>query len=130
MYNPNYIHNSEKSKKPVQIWVGGRVVGSVKNGTFFKNIKANGYLRVPPGIAFSVESLAAAEAAGASRVQVVDRETGTIYRATIEHIRAVGFPVKRTGFEPQIGLPLEGFTRQRRGDAVQPSLFDKNKREK
>ena len=117
-------------KKPTQIYTRGRVVGSVNNGCFTKPIKANGYLRVPPGIAFSVESLAAAEAAGATRVQVVDRETGTIYRATIEHIRAVGFPVNRPGFEPQIGLSLEGFTRQRRGDSVQPSLFDGNRREK
>lgn len=117
-------------KKPTQIYTRGRVVGSVKNGTFCKTIKANGYLRVPPGIAFSLESLAAAEAAGATRVQVVDKEQETIYRTTIEHIRAVGFPVNRQNFEPQIGLSLEGFTRQRRGDAVQPSLFDKNKRDK
>jgi len=130
MFNPYYSSNSEKSKKPAPVYTRGRVVGSVKDGTFCKSIKANGYLRVPPGIAFSLESLAAAEQAGAVRVQVVDRETGTIYRATIEHIRAVGFPVNRPGFEPQIGLPLEGFTRQRRGDSVQPSLFDKNRREK
>lgn len=130
MYTPNYSHNSEKSKKPIKIWVGRLVVGSVKDGTFYKPIKPNGYLRVPPGIAFSVESLAAAEAAGAVRVQVTDKEDGTIYRATIEHIRAAGFPVNRPGYEPQIGLSLEGFTRQRRGDSVQPSLFDANRREK
>lgn len=116
--------------KPVPVFTRGRVVGSVKGGTFFKSIKANGYLRVPPGIAFSLESLAAAEAAGAVRVQVTDREVGTIYRATIEHIRQVGFPVNRPGFEPQIGLSFEGFTRQRRGDSVQPSLFDANRRDK
>lgn len=130
MYNPNYSHNSNKCKKPTQIYGGGRVVGCVKDDCFIKPIKANGYLRVPPGIAFSIESLAAAEAAGATRVQVVDKEKETIYGATIEHIRAAGFPVNRHGYEPQIGLSLEGFTRQRRGDAVQPSLFDKNKRDK
>jgi hypothetical protein len=130
MLNPYYSNNSEKSKKPAPVYTRGRVVGSVKGGTFFKSIKSSGYLRVPPGIAFSVESLAAAEAAGAVRVQVTDKEDGTIYRATIEHIRAAGFPVNRPGYEPQIGLSFEGFTRQRRGDSVQPSLFDANRREK
>jgi len=130
MYNPNYSRNPNKSKEPTRIYGGGRVVGSVKNGTLFKSIKSSGYLRVPLGIAFSLESLAAAEAAGAVRVQITDKEDGTIYRATIEHIRTAGFPVNRRGWEPQVGLSLEGFTRQRRGEAVQPSLFDKNKRDK
>jgi hypothetical protein len=81
-------------------------------------------LRKPPAIAFSVESLNQAEAAGAVRVEVKDRDTGAIYRASIKHIREKGFPVNRAGFEPQIALSLEGWVKQSNGELVQQSLFE------
>jgi hypothetical protein len=119
--------NSSKKKgdgKVEPIFAGGRAVGQVRNGTLFKAIAANHYLRKPPAIAFSLDSLDQAERAGAVRVEVKDRDTGTIYRATIEHIRQHGFPIHRAGFEPQIALSLDGgWTKQTKGAPVQPALF-------
>lgn len=106
-----------------QIYANGHVIGQVRNGTFFKSIAPNHYLRVPPAIAFSIESLQQAERAGAVRLEVKDRVTGTIYRATIAHLWEKGFPVNRAGFEPQIALSLDGWIKQYKGAPVQPALF-------
>lgn len=117
----NKFNTSTRNSQPV--YASGRVVGYVRKGTFFKTIAANHYLRKPPAIAFSVDSLDQAEQAGAVWVQVKDRETGVIYRATIEHIRSRGFAVNR-GFEPQIALSLDGgWIVQRKGAPVQLDLF-------
>lgn len=116
--------NKKSNSKSLPVYAGGRVVGQVRNGTFHKSIAANHYLRVPPAIAFSLESLSQAERAGASRVEVKDRDTGTIYRATIAHIREHGFPLNRAGFEPQIALALDGWTRTTKGVPIQRSLLE------
>lgn len=106
------------------IYAGGRVIGKVRNGIFFKSIAPNHYLRKPPAIAFSLDSLLQAESAGAIRVEVKDRETGTLYRASIRLIRDRGFPVNRAGFEPQLALALESWTKQAKGAPVQGALFE------
>jgi hypothetical protein len=117
------FNSKNANSKSEPVYAGGRVVGQVRNGTFYKSIAVNHYLRKPPAIAFSLDSLQQAEQAGAVRVEVRDRETGTIYRATLAHIRERGFSVNRAGFEPQIALPLDGWTKQTKGAPMQPSLF-------
>jgi hypothetical protein len=91
--------------------------------TAFTSQSANGYLQKPRAICFSVSSLNEAERAGATRVQVKDKDTGDTWRASIAHIRENGFPVHRAGFEPQIGLPLDGFIRQSKGQPLQAKLW-------
>ena len=99
----------------------GKVVGKVKGDTFYKSIAKNHYLLIPPAIAFDISSLDDAERAGAQWVQVTDRENGTIFRATIEHIRVKGKKFNR-GFGDQIYLVMTGFIVTRRGKPVQLGL--------
>ena len=114
--------NSKSEGKP--IYANGRVIGKVYGDCFYKSIAKNHYLQKPPAIAFSCESLGAAERAGAVRVCITDRDSGTKYRATIQHIKERGFSVCRSGFEPQIALPLDGgWTVETKGQPVQKSLF-------
>ncbi len=120
----SYLTSTLGKSKPEPIYTGGRVVGRVRNGVFYKSIAPTHYLRKPPAIAFSVESLNQAEAAGAVHVEVKDRVTGTIYRATIKHIREKGFPVNRAGFEPQLALSLEGWVKHCKAAPIQAPLFE------
>jgi len=105
------------------IYARGRVIGQVRSGTFYKSIAPNHYLQKPPAIAFSLDSLRQAESAGANQVEVKDRETGTLYRASLAKIREKGFPVNRAGFEPQWALALEEWSKQTKGGPVQEGLF-------
>jgi hypothetical protein len=110
-------------KNYFRIRAGRHVIGEVRGTTFIKKIRASQhFLKTPPAIAFDLDSLAQAERAGAVEVQVIDKETGTIYRTTIAHILRAGFELDR-GFGKQIALPLEGWSRQRKGELVQLSLF-------
>jgi hypothetical protein len=117
----NKSRNSKCQSEP--IYANGRVIGQVRRDTFYKSIASNHYLRKPPAIAFSVESLNQAEKAGALHVEVKDRDTGTIYRATITNIREKGFSVNRAGFEPQIALSLEAWTKRTKGELIQPTIW-------
>lgn len=120
----NFSNKSRDSKTEGQpIYAGSRIIGTVKGDCFYKSIAANGYLQKPRAICFSVDSLNRAERLGATHVQVRDKDTGDIWRASIAHIRENGFPVHRAGFEPQVGLCLDGWTRQSKGQALQYSLF-------
>ena len=116
--------NTKSSK--VQIFAGKKVVGYVNDGIFYKNVKSSiHFLRKPPAIAFDVQSLRDARAAGASKAQIIDQDTGTIYRASIDRIMKEGWTFNR-GFGIQIALPLEGWTRTRKGGGLltwQESLF-------
>lgn len=122
MYSTKKTPNSKTEGQPV--YAGSRIIGTVKGDCFYKSIAANGYLQKPRAICFSVSSLNDAERLGATRVQVRDKETGDLWRASIAHIREAGFPVHRAGFEPQIGLSLEGFSRQSKGQPLQAALFE------
>jgi hypothetical protein len=103
--------------------VNGRVVGKVEGDTFYKSIKGSKhFLRVPPAIAFDILSIDEAEEAGAVKVQVVDQETGTIYKSTIQNIREHGEEFNR-GFGNQIFLVLEGWVKTKRGGGLQLGLW-------
>ena len=93
------------------IRAGGKIVGKVQDGVFFKRLIGSlHFLRIPPGIANDIASLKQAENAGAQIVQVTDIETETIYRAAISTIWARGFPVNR-GYGPQIGLVFSDWSK-------------------
>jgi hypothetical protein len=67
------------------------------------------FLRKPEAIAFDIESVKAAEAAGASLVVVQDRDTGKTYTASIDQIWKSGLYLDR-GFGQQVALPLTYWT--------------------
>lgn len=105
-----------------RIYASGKPIGKVRGETFFKNIHGSRhFLRKPLAIAFDVETLDAAECAGASRVQVIDQETGVMYSAAISHIRRAGFEFDR-GYGRQIALVLHGWTVTKRGGGLQLAL--------
>ncbi len=91
----------------VQIYTGGYVVGTVEGTVFSKSVRASKHqLRKPPAWCLSVESIEEAESAGAREVQLTDRESGTVYRASLDCIFKNGKRMERGGFEPQIQLEL------------------------
>lgn len=96
--------------EPFQIRVEGRVIGEVLKGIFKKTITGSlHFLKKPPAIALSVESLAQAERAGAVEIHITDRETGRVYACTFEHFKNRAFPIQRGRFEPQLALLLSDF---------------------
>ena len=89
------------------IFALGKVVGEVRENIFYKKIKGSRHLlRKPHAIASDINSLLQAKLTGATRMEVVDVETGYIYRATIEEILEKGIEFNR-GFGDQIAYPLE-----------------------
>lgn len=88
------------------IRVKHRIVGHVCGDTFYKKVKASRhFLRVPPAIAFDVQSLQDAQNAGAVFVEVTDKETDKRYRQSIDTILHRGFRVSRR-YGEQVALPL------------------------
>jgi hypothetical protein len=113
--------NVQKSSSSIPIRAGGHVVGKVKQDKFIKTVDGSRhFLRVPPAICFDMKSLLDAERAGAVTVEVIDRETGRVYRATIQLVWDIGFKVSR-GFGDQIALPFNLW--QVAGDPLQLALL-------
>lgn len=84
----------------------GRVVGEVRGHVFYKTFKGSRHmLRKPRAICNDVVVLEAAERAGAREVQERDTETGRLYVASIQTIRAHGFIINR-GHGEQLALCL------------------------
>ena len=80
----------------IKIEHGGKTIAVIDGNTLKKVIRHNHYIKYPkPVIAIDVSALTQAEQAGATMVQVVDRDTGEWFRATIEHIRNAGTPLDR-----------------------------------
>jgi len=106
-----------------RIFASGKAIGQVKGDTFYKTISGSKHmLRTPPGIAVDLQSLLDAEQAGATRIQITDRETGTKYSTAISHVKRAGFTFDR-GFGRQIGMGIENFITERPGAPVQLDLF-------
>jgi hypothetical protein len=93
--------------KPIPIYVDGKAIGEVRGNVFTKRIYASRhFLRRPPAIAFDIDSLHAAQRAGAVFVQVLDGDSNRTYIQRIETILEKGLAVNR-GFGKQIALPLK-----------------------
>lgn len=114
--------HSTTNKQQNIIYAGSKIAGKVRGNTFYKTITARHYLQKPPAICFDVTVLDQAEQVGAVNVTVTDSDNGTQYKATISHIREAGFYFNR-GFGDQVGLPLAGWIRTRRGQLDQLALF-------
>ena len=89
-----------------KIYTNNRVVGEVIDDIFRKHLQPNHFLWRPPAIAFGLQSLIDAKKAGATKVEVVNTETGRVHRTTLDMIERNGFSVERGGFEPQRALAL------------------------
>jgi len=111
---------SNKDYKP--IFAGSKVIGKVRDDTFYKTIKNKHVLRVPPAIANDIEALEDAAKAGARRVCITNKDNGITYFATIERIFKKGVKMNR-GWGDQIYLPLESWQKQGKNIAVQYTLF-------
>src|SRR3972149_6611814 len=78
--------------------------GQVRNGIYTKTVTGSIHrLRKPPAWAVDISDLAEAERLGATRIEIFDRESGTIYTSTIENFRAHALPVNR-GYGRQLAL--------------------------
>jgi hypothetical protein len=105
-------HSNPKSKNPKGLPVsgGGHVIGYVRGDTFYRIVSgAVQFLKMPPALAFSPESLDQAEALGAVKVDIEDRDKGRHYLAGLAVIRAKGFEIDR-GYGLQIACPLKNFS--------------------
>lgn len=91
----------------------GKVVGVVMGDIFKRdNARASVHLlrQYPgPGWAYGVEVLAAAELAGARRLQIHDTEANVTYTTTLETLKEHGRAFERNA-GPQVCLPLKWWT--------------------
>lgn len=122
MYHKN-SSNGRKAQVGIPVYSGGHVVGNVVGNVFKKSVSSSKhFLQKPPAIAFGMDSLNAAKAAGAERVEVYDKDTRTTYKASMAHLLENGFSFNR-GWGEQWALPLDGWVKQTRGKPSQPALF-------
>ena len=104
-----------------KIMVGDKVVGKVLGDEFIKEVHSTKhFLQKPRAIAFDEDSLVQAQKHGATKVKVIDLDTGIVYRVTIELIYQKGFYFNR-GWGNQIGLTLDLWSSHPKS---QPGLFD------
>jgi hypothetical protein len=116
--------NDVSTSITTQIWVGNHIVGEVRGGEFIKKVKGTKhFLRKPPAIAFDISSLEEARACGATKVRVIDTESGKIYQAPISTIFAKGFSFNR-GRGEQIGLRFVHWQQGNDPLAMQLRLWD------
>ena len=87
-------HNGKKRKHVIYgevIKVNGRTVGQVYNGVFVKDVSSRKhFLHNPEAIAYTIDTLHAAQRAGAEYCQVLDTDTGIIFKASIAKIWDMG----------------------------------------
>lgn len=115
--------NPHTPQSHTPIYVNGRIVGQVSGSTFRKTIKGSRHmLRKPLAIALDVQSVHDAQRAGASHAEVIDTETGNVYRASLDKVLREGVRFDR-GFGRQVFLPLDDWLRPDLGQGEQMTLF-------
>jgi hypothetical protein len=91
------------------IKVNGRTVGQVIDGVFVKDVSSSKhFLHTPGAIAYTIDTLHAAQRAGAEYCQVLDTDTGIRYRASIAKIWDMGKKFNY-GWGDQIYLTLQNW---------------------
>jgi hypothetical protein len=85
---------------------GHRVASVGSDGTLSKTVKASKHmLRFPAGWAFDRQLVERAGALGATRVEVVDSESGKRYHSSLDNFLQHAEAIER-GYGPQLVLPL------------------------
>ena len=117
------VNMRQKNYIPKSIKQGNKTFGILYQDTLRKKVKASKhFLRKPEAICLDADALERAVAAGATRVEVLDTESGNTYSQTIARIKQAGFVIDR-GWGVQFALVLSGWQVQRPGEAKQLALF-------
>jgi hypothetical protein len=96
----------QPGKGNIPVYAGSRIVGTVEGSIFRKTISGSKhFFRNPPGIGSDISALQDAAAAGASLLQVLDRETENVYSAQIKTVYEKGIE-RDYGFGRQVILPF------------------------
>jgi hypothetical protein len=113
----------KENKRDNYLYLEGRLVCSVLGDTLTRTLHGSKHFtKNPPGIAFRVEILEQAIKAGAVRVAVKDAETGTIFRASLDHFIKAGTRVN-WGWGNQIVLPFTDWIKKQKAGGLQLALF-------
>lgn len=101
-----------------QFFLAGRMVADLRGETLHKRVRGSVHQLHQPRRAWAIDAgvLVDAERRGAKVVEVLDTETGTVYRAGIALFHLRGFTVDRN-YGEQRGLALEHWSV---GDAQRP----------
>ena len=84
----------------------GKVCGVIVSGVLTKAVDGSRhFLKNPPAIAFYAGAVAEAERLGVTQIAVTDRETGKIYRATLDELYRFGWRFDR-GYGVQMAMRL------------------------
>lgn len=87
------------------IKVNGKKVGYVDGGVFYKHLKPEHFLKIPPSIAFEITSLLDAVRAGAIYVCIFDEARSREWWAPIDLIWKMGETFNRGyGYQVRLGL--------------------------
>lgn len=91
------------------IFVGNKKVGVVRDGVFIKVVHSRRHFMHLPVemIAFDIESLNNAIKAGATKVKIMDLDTGKEYHTDMEYLKEHGKHLKDYGYGKQIGMNLD-----------------------
>lgn len=121
MYSNAYSQKQGKAVKPIRS-ADGRVIGNIIGDTLVKRVYGSKHmLRTPKGWAVDKTSVFEAKQAGAKKIEIRDRETGIIYRSSLDSFLSYGINFDR-GFGPQIALPLDRWTVISPADATERQL--------
>ena len=97
--------------------VGNKIVGKVIGNEFVKKVHSSRhFLKKPEAIAFDVQTIHQALSLGATRLKILDLDTGVIYTVTISLIFSNGFYFNR-GYGEQIGLSLDYWQKVKKDSA-------------
>lgn len=106
------------------IKVNGRTVGQVIDGVFVKDVSSHKhFLHKPEAIAYTIDTLHAAQRAGAEYCDVLDTDTGIHYRASIAKIWDMGKPFNY-GWGDQIYLTLQNWTQSRDPEITSQTVLE------
>ena len=98
-------HKKQLNSTPIYR-ADGQAIGRVEGGTFYKSARSTIHqLRQPRAWAADLDALDQAQAAGATRVEILDRDTGRTFSADQADFYRRGVRVDR-GHGPQLALPL------------------------
>ncbi|MBN1304963.1 MAG: hypothetical protein JXA13_11055 [Anaerolineales bacterium] len=107
MYSTSVSKTLQGGKNTVPIHNGnGKVIGEVEGEVFKKKVKGSLHqLQIPPAWAVDTISIRQAKQAGATKIEIEDKESGAIFRCGMAIFERYGFAFDR-GFGSQIGLAL------------------------
>ncbi len=84
----------------------GHVIGEIRGNTLYKKVKSSVHmLLMPKAWAIDEDAIDFAVSKGTTDIEVSDKESGSVYRCSIQTFVRYGVKINR-GFGQQIALPL------------------------